>query len=161
VWARRLSVVLQLVLSVSLVSTVSPSAGVAYVEVNSLNVCLPVTSQAKALTTVLTLIGFNLLVNSLDVYSEVTLHGKLHTTLGTLVMLFFQVNNLVMCHHATLAGKPPPTLIALVLDTLVSRPLVLQHFRRPRVAFATSFNIALEWFYFRMHGAVLRQYPLI
>jgi len=136
------SVVLDLGLLVGGPGAASPGAGVADVEVDSLDVLLPATSQAKALVAMFALEGPDLVMYGLDVCGEVPLLCKLHSTLGTLEVLHSSMN-LEMPVHVTFLGKPLPTLGTLVLDTLV-RLLVKVQCLDSGVTLATLVDIALE-----------------
>ena len=126
--------------------TALPGAGVADVGVNTFNVLLPVTSQPKALPTLITLKSPDLLMNSFDVLGESVLLGKLYTTLVTLVVLFLLMNILEMRSHVGFVSKPPPTLWTLVANSLMNRLLVMGQATTPGITLGTALYVTLESF---------------
>jgi len=134
------SVVLDMGLLVGGPGAAGPGAGVADVEVDTLDMFLPVTSPAEALVAMFTLVGPDLVVDSLDMPGEILLPCKLHSTLGTLEVLNTSVS-LEMHFHATFPAKPFATFGTLMLDTLMSLLLVKVQCTGIFVTLATLINI--------------------
>ena len=101
---------------------------------------LPGTSLTKTLATVLTLVGFDVIVDRLDMVGENWLLAELDSTCRALVILLVVMHSLEMPSHAFLPSKPLPTLLTLVEHTFMDHFLVPCKIVFPCVFLVTTFN---------------------
>ena len=134
-----------------------PGAGVADVGVNTFNVQLPVTSLAKALSTMLALKSSDLVMNSFYVLGKIRVLTKLQATFFTLVALLLPMNSLEVHSHCRLLSKPLATLWTLVVHSLMHSLLMSDKGTNPSITLGTAFYITLESFYLGMRGAVSKE----
>ena len=106
----------------------------------SFNMFLPGISMTKFLPTVLTLIGFNVVMDCLDVRGEMSLIAELDPTCRTLEISLVVVHSLKVPGHVGLLSKPLPTLLTLVVHTFMNSLLVKCKLAQLGEFLVTAFN---------------------
>ena len=103
----------------------TPGAGVADTQVKGFNVLLPVTIRTKPLSTVFTLVRFDIIMSCLDMPGEILLCSELDSTCRALEISLIVMHRPKVPDHISLLPKPLPTLFTLVVHTFMDIPRVL------------------------------------